>query len=121
MKFKLDENLGTGLINMFADHDIKTVYDEKLSGCEDDILYKKCRGEGRCLITFDKDFSNIKRFPSKNTEGIVVLRTPVNPSLTIIKQIIYQLLEEIKNTKIKGSLWIVEPGRIRIRKEVDEE
>lgn len=63
MRFKLDENLGRRVQQLFreADHDAETVPDEQLRGCSDQTLYEICRVENRCLVTLDLDFSNVLR------------------------------------------------------------
>ena len=58
MKFKLDENFGTRTQQIFRDtgHDIHTVRDEQLQGCQDVNLFKICCGLKRSLIL--KKFRN---------------------------------------------------------------
>jgi predicted nuclease of predicted toxin-antitoxin system len=123
MKFKLDENLSTSIIQKFSDYgyDAKSVLDEKISGCSDDDLYKTCIEESRCLISLDKDFSDVKRYPAKNSAGIVLLRLSHSHSLKNINKLLSVFLSEIKKNSVKGKLWIVETNRIRIRSEDDED
>ncbi|MFZ5915768.1 MAG: DUF5615 family PIN-like protein [Chloroflexota bacterium] len=63
MKFKLDENLGTRLQQVFKDagHDVATVREEKLHGASDQALYEMCCREKRCLVTLALDFANVVR------------------------------------------------------------
>ena len=65
MKFKLDENIGAHTQRIFdqAGHDVKTVFEESLSGTADEELFRICQAEQRCLVTLDLDFSNVLRFP----------------------------------------------------------
>jgi hypothetical protein len=64
------------------------------------------------LITLDLDFSNPFRFPPKDTEGIIVVRPP-RPILPVIRATLLSILPQLKTLPLKGTLWIVEPGRIR--------
>ena len=116
MKFKLDENFGTRTQNVFqaAGFDIHTVYQESLSGAPDQQLYQICQEEQRCLVTLDMDFANVLRFPPENTAGIVVIRLPRNPSLPILEKLVQQFLNTLEKQPLRGHLWIVEMGRIRI-------
>jgi len=77
LKFKLDENFGARTQGFFqeAGHDVKTVLDQKLQGCNDNTIYETCSVEKRCLVTLDLDFSNCFRgFLPEKTAGIVVIR-----------------------------------------------
>ena len=116
MKIKLDENLGTRTQALFADagHDVHTVRQEDLGGASDQRLFKLCSQEDRCLITLDLDFSNVLRFPPEETGGIVVLRLPRTPTLSLLRQVVEQLLRAIEESPVGGKLWIVETNRIRI-------
>jgi len=124
MKFKLDENLGTRTQQFFhsAGHDVQTVRNQGLQGCSDLRLYEVCCIEQRCLVTFDLDFADVTRFPPAQTNGIVVIRVPRNPSLSLLEQLVRQLLQAITQMSVEKKLWIVEIGRIRIHQsEKDEE
>jgi predicted nuclease of predicted toxin-antitoxin system len=115
VKFKLDENLDARLVSLLreGDHDADTVLDQRLSGQSDEIIYKTCCKSGHTLITLDLDYSNPLRFPPESSEGIVVLRPP-QPVLPILRSLLASALAELKTRSLKGKLWIIEPGRIRI-------
>jgi predicted nuclease of predicted toxin-antitoxin system len=117
MKFKLDQNLGERTRSVFRDagHDTETIRDEGLSGATDDTIFAHCRAEGRCLVTLDLDFSNVLRYPPYDTPGIIVLKPPRDVSLAVLVTLARQVVHEIERRSVAGSLWIVEPGRIRIR------
>lgn len=38
------------------------------------------------MVTLDLDFSDVTRFPPAQANGIVVIRVPRNPSLTLLQQ-----------------------------------
>ena len=116
MKFKLDENFGTRTQQIFraAGHDVQTVRDEELQGSSDQYLYEVCCTEQRCLVTLDLDFADIIRFPPNQTGGIVVIRVPRNPSLSLLERLIQQFLQMLTQMSVEKQLWIVEVGRIRV-------
>ena len=116
MKFKLDENFGTRTQHIFRDagHDVKTVREESLQGVSDQRLYEVCCAEQFCLVTLDLDFADITRFPSEQTGGLVVIRVPKNPSLSLLERLVRQFLQAASQMPVEGELWIVEVGRIRI-------
>ena len=116
MRFNLDENLGRRTQEVFRQmgHDARTVRDENMGGCSDQLLYETCLSENRCVVTFDLDFADLTRFPVNQSEGIVVIRVPQNPSLELLDRLIRQFLQAIETEPISGNLWIVEVGRIRV-------
>ncbi len=115
MRFKLDENLDIRLAPLLAQggHDVDTVRDEQLSGSPDEVIYEICRNSARTLITLDLDFASPFRFPPEGTAGIVVIRPP-RPVLSAIKATLQSVLGELTSKPLTGTLWIVEPGRIRV-------
>lgn len=122
MNFKLDENLGTRTQEIFlaAGHTVQTVCSQGLQGCSDQHLYEVCCNEQYCLVTLDLDFTYITRFPPLSN-GIVVIRVPQNPSLTLLEQLVRQFLQALTQIPVKKNLWIVEIGRIRIHQSEVEE
>ena len=116
MKFKLDENFGTRTQQLFraAGYDVQTVHDEGLQGSSDQYLYEVCCTEKRCLVTLDLDFTDVTRFPPNQADGIVVIRVPRNPSLSLLEKLIRQFLEMLTQMSVEKQLLIVEVGRIRV-------
>ena len=123
MKFKLDENFGARTQQVFTEfgHDVHTVREEDLQGAADQKIYGVCQTEQRCLVTLDLDFTDVVRFPPEQTGGIVVVRVPRNPSLTLLEQLVRQFLQTLTQMSVKEQLWIVEVGRIRIHQTTNDE
>ena len=123
MKFKLDENFGTRSQNIFKESglNVETVSSENLNGVSDKELYLHCRTEKRCLVTLDKDFSDVINFNPKDLSGIVVIRMPINPSIIQLENLIKQFITALETNTLENHLWIIEPGRIRIRTSLNEE
>lgn len=123
MKFKLDENFGQRTLNVFkeAGYEVHTTREEGLTGATDARIYEACEQEQRCLITLDLDFSDVIRFSPQTTGGIIVIRLPRNPTLSTLESLVRQCLLSLKQNKVAGQLWIIEPGRIRIHQQQSEE
>lgn len=122
MKFKLDENIGERGRALFASagHDVATVREQRMSGAADDRLFEVCKGEGRVLVTLDHDFAQTLRYPLAGSPGIAVLELPPRPGPESIRDRIREMLAAIDTQgALTGQLWIVEPGRIRIRSAED--
>ena len=73
-----------------------------------------CVAEGRALITLDRDFGQILRFPPEESAGIVVLDLGNRATVPAILERLTAFLEVTETTSVAGSLWIIEPGRVRI-------
>ena len=116
MKFKIDENFGAGIVELFQaeGHDAATVRDQGRQGCPDTELFAICCAEARCLVTFDLDFGDVTRFPPKQGNGIAVFRPHRNTGYDLVQAMVREFLNTLRETPLAGSLWIVEAGRIRI-------
>jgi len=121
-KFKLDEHFGRGLQNIFVNHgyDADTVSDENLNGTSDHHLFEVCKQESRCLVTLDLDFSDIIRFPPYKSPGIIVLRPRKKVTLEDLEILVMQIIKYLESDSITNRLWVVEPGRIRIHSDKQE-
>jgi hypothetical protein len=115
VRLKLDENLDVRLVSLVSarGHDVDTVRGEGLAGKPDEAIYEACRQDHRALVTLDLDFSNPLRFPPGPADGLIVLR-PIRPVLPLIRSILLDILQQFGVRPLKGTLWIVEPGRIRV-------
>jgi hypothetical protein len=122
VKFKLDENIGNrGRVPLEADgHDVSTVFDQRLSGADDEEIFRICATEGRALITLDHDFAQVLRFPPQQSAGIVVLELPARAAPESLLNRIGEFLLILKQRPLGKELWIVEPRRVRIHQENDK-
>jgi predicted nuclease of predicted toxin-antitoxin system len=78
VKFKLDENLGRSALEFLiqAGHDVDNVLQERLSGTDDENLFRVCQTEERALITLDHDFGQVLRFPPRSSSRVALLELP---------------------------------------------
>ena len=122
MKFKLDENIGRRGLELLkaSGHDVTTVWDQGLRGVADEELFQICAAEGRVLVTLDRDFGQITRFPPEKSAGIVVLDLGQRATLQGIIGRLRDFLSVLESHAVTGALWIVEPGRVRIHLRDDE-
>jgi predicted nuclease of predicted toxin-antitoxin system len=117
MHFKIDENLPLEVSEQLrgAGHQASTTKDEGLDGGPDRSLADVVRREGKCLVTLDLDFADIRTYAPKDFHGIVVLRPALRAKPQVLR-LIESVIELLKSELPSGSLWIVEDGRIRIRR-----
>ena len=76
MKMLADENLFEPIIQYMRDmgHDLIGIRDSGFSGISDDEVYRLACREKRIIITMDKDFERMVRFPPEWCEGIIVVK-----------------------------------------------
>ncbi len=117
MKIFANENLFEPIIDYLRSlgNDVLSIRDCGLSGISDDEVYEKACMENRVIVTMDKDFTRIFRFPPEKCGGIVVAKLykkPVNETLAIFKK----YYQSIKDEDIKKNLVIITPEGVRIRR-----
>ena len=123
MKIKVDENIGSSGIDLLrqAGQDVMTVPEQGLAGAADEVVFQACVAEARTLITLDRDFGQVPRFPPKRAAGIVLLELGGPASLRSLHARLRDFLALAAVRSVSGELWIVEPGRVRVHLEKDGE
>ncbi len=116
MKLLLDENLSPAHAQRVreAGHDAVAVLEVGLGGASDPAVRDFALRERRTLVTIDADFSQIVRFPTVGTPGVIWLR-PWPPTETTIAMLLDSALQQLGEMSVADKLVVVEPGRIRIR------
>ena len=122
MRLKVDENIGATGVDFLrqAGHDTMTVREQDLAGAADEIVFEAWVAEGRTLITLDRDFAQVPRFPPKGTGGIVVLELGGPASLRLLQSRLSDFLGFAATRPVAGELWIIEPGRVRVHLDRDQ-
>jgi predicted nuclease of predicted toxin-antitoxin system len=112
---KLDENVPDVVLEILrvAGHDVALARDEQLAGVTDDTLLEAAMTEARALVTFDLDFSDIRRYDPSGTPGVIVLRLR-NQSLPPVRRVAAALATLLSSEPLAGRLWIVTEDRLRI-------
>ncbi len=117
MRVKLDENLPRSVIGPLTDagHDADTVVGEGLGGATDDAVFVAAQQAGRLLLTLDRGFGDIRRYPPGTHAGVVVLRlaeqSPAAVGAAVRRPVTEHVLDDLA-----GTVAIVEPERLRIRR-----
>ena len=117
MKIFANENLFEPIIDYLRSlgNEVLSIRDSSLSGISDDDVYEKACKENMVIITMDKDFTRIFRFPPERCGGIVVAKIykrPVDETLTIFRK----YYQSIKEEDMKRNLVIITPEGVRIRR-----
>ena len=117
MKIFANENLFEPIIDYLRSfgHDVLSIRDAGLSGISDDEVYQKACEENSVIITMDKDFSRMFRFPPEKCGGIIVVKIykhTVDETLSLFKK----AYESIQGRDVVENLVIITPDGVRIRR-----
>lgn len=119
MKFLLDENLAPIFINKIKEKYPSSVdvFDIGLAGESDQEIYEYLQSEenNHILITFDLDFSDIRKYPPELVEGIIVLRFK-NKRIRVLIEETLRYLEELSRLDYKQSLVIFQNSGMRFKR-----
>src|SRR5262245_2773459 len=92
------------------------VIDAGLRGRSDSEVLAGATRDRRTLVTADLDFSNLLRYPLGTHSGIVIARFPNELPVEALIAAVVAALSSFSDDGLGGSLVIVEPGRIRLRR-----
>ena len=117
-KFVIDEDMprSTGAVLKKHGYDVKDIRDYGLRGVEDEKIYEFAQSEEAVILTGDKGFGSILRFPLGKHFGIVIVHFLNEMSTIEVNHYLLERLNDLCENDFKGNLIIVEPRKIRIRR-----
>jgi predicted nuclease of predicted toxin-antitoxin system len=123
VRIKADENIGQSAIDILRrnNYDVSTVQEQGLTEAPDEQIFHACTTEKRVLIRLDRDFGQVRRFPPSQSAGLVVLEFGGPASTSRLHARIREFRTLAETRSVHGQLWVVEPGRIRVHLENDDE
>lgn len=117
MKVKLDENLPVAareVVEQFG-YDVDTVVGEGLGGATDASVLEAARRAGRFMITLDRGFGDVRRYPPGTHTGIAVLRVDSHHPAAVAEAL-EGLMEHHDLGDLVGCIVVVRDHLIRIRR-----
>ncbi|MEX2555661.1 MAG: DUF5615 family PIN-like protein [Actinomycetota bacterium] len=117
MKVKLDENLPRRGAPLLADagHDVDSVHDEGLDGADDPTVSEVATAAGRLVITLDRGFGDIQRYPPGAHAGILVLRID-DQSAASVNEALGALVASTDLSDLGGCVAVYRNGDLRVRR-----
>lgn len=117
MKLIADENLLQSIIEYLQNlgHDVLSIRDAGLCGMTDDDVYRQACRENRIIITMDKDFTRVFRFPPEDCGGVIVVKIykrRVEEAFAIFKR----MFDTLNEQNIARNLVVISPEGVRIRR-----
>ena len=116
--FLVDEDLPRSLARALSIAGMEAVHviDAGMRGRPDADVLAGASRSGRALVTADLDFSNLLEYPLGSHAGIVVVRFPNEAPVGTVNAAVVDALRTVADEELPGSLVIVEPGRVRLRR-----
>jgi predicted nuclease of predicted toxin-antitoxin system len=120
LKLLLDENIIPLLIDKIKDRYPGSIdiHDIGYGGKSDKEIYDFLVEKDYVLLTFDLDFTDIRKFPPEFVEGIIVLRFK-NKKIQDLIVHMSDYLEQLEALDFKHSLIIFQNSGIRIKKRIE--
>lgn len=97
-------------------HRVLDIRDYGLRGARDREVFAFAQRSNVALLTGDLGSSDIVKLPLESHHGIIVARCPSTMSTQTINKKVFNSLMGIKDEDIRGSIIILFPGQVRIRR-----
>jgi predicted nuclease of predicted toxin-antitoxin system len=116
-RVKLDEDLPRQVADLLAarGHDTATVMEQGWQGTPDNILWSFIQSERRWLITADKGFADLRRYPPGSHCGVILLRIPEESRRAYI-ELAALMLDRIDLDGLGGAVVVATGCSVRIRR-----
>ena len=96
--------------------DAVDVRDISLEQASDDVIFRYALTHRYTLVTADKGFTNLLRFPLGTHAGLIVARFPPHTPALRKSRILSRWVAPLNENDVVGNLLIVEPRGVRIRR-----
>ena len=115
ISFIIDENIFPQISPLLISYNfkVKDINNSKLKGISDEEIIKMAKEEKSIILTFDKHFADILKYPPENYFRIIRIRIHP-PILNDIITAIRNFVNDFDLKKIKGKLIILEKDGFRI-------
>jgi predicted nuclease of predicted toxin-antitoxin system len=117
--FLVDENLPGGLVEALASRGLSAEHvgdNPELRGSHDDELMEYAQRGSLTIVSKDKDFADVTRYPLGSHHGVVCVRLPNRMRIDEQVRLVVAAIESLDAREIAGSIVTVEAGRVRVRK-----
>jgi predicted nuclease of predicted toxin-antitoxin system len=117
LNIKLDENIVAAAKDVLIEkgYAAHSVPDQHMNGWSDDRIWRAIQKEGRFLITQDKGFGDVRRYPPGSHHGILLLR-PGTAFPKGIVDFIEQVLDTVSLEELDRCVTVATANGIRIRR-----
>jgi predicted nuclease of predicted toxin-antitoxin system len=116
MQVKVDEDLPPIAAQWLKGkgYEATTVLEEGLGGWRDEQLWQLIQAERKFLVTADKGFADIRRYPPGTHAGVLLLR-PTEDGIRPLLALLNQILTDVKLETLQGAIAVATPRGVRVR------
>jgi predicted nuclease of predicted toxin-antitoxin system len=116
--FLIDEDLPTSLAGRLRQkgHESTHVIELGQRGAPDARVFQLAQERRAVPVSHDTGFANILQYPLGSHYGIVVVRFPSEVRTQNLAVQLVEQLTALRDDEFAGTLILLEPGRIRIRR-----
>ncbi len=116
-RFLVDEDLPTSTPKVFENHGypVESVRSLGMRGATDTEVMDQAYEDDRIVVTRDKDFGDVLRYPKANHPGAVIVRLPHTFTTQQINERLDAFLENVDPNIFEHSVIVLELGRYRVR------
>jgi predicted nuclease of predicted toxin-antitoxin system len=117
MRIKVDEDLPRSAAVTLREHgyDAVNVLDQGMGGWKDPDLWEAVQAEQRFLVTADRGFADIRRYPPGTHAGVLFLR-PDEDGIRPIVDLLERVLHHYDLVELRGTIAVVSPRGVRVRR-----
>lgn len=117
MKFLIDEDMPRSTADLLRSLGIEAIdiRDVGLKGAADAKIFMFAQKEGFIIITRDKEFGNIVKYPLGSHCGIIVVMLPYTFVRSQILDTIRRFFTSVEMNKLSSNLIVLEVEKYRIR------
>ncbi|MDZ7378612.1 MAG: DUF5615 family PIN-like protein [candidate division KSB1 bacterium] len=117
MHIKLDEDLPNSCLTLLRSrgYQVSSVAEQGLKGTKDSELWSVAQAHQYFLITADKGFGVIRRYPPGTHQGILVLRA-THEGAVEYAAILASVIERVDLASLIGSVAVASPSGLRVRR-----
>lgn len=95
--------------------EIQRIQELGMTGAEDEDVFKKAQDLEAVLVSSDRGFGDIRRYPPSSHCGMIVLKMVSDPvRVQEVHKVLKQLLK--KEDQFRGALFIVDTHKYRVRR-----
>jgi predicted nuclease of predicted toxin-antitoxin system len=117
MQIKVDEDLPRQVIALLHEKGYKadSVVEQGMAGWKNSEIWRKIQTESRFLLTADKGFADLRRYPPGTHSGILLLR-PDQDGIRPIVELLEKVLQSYDFAALAGTITVVTPRGVRVRR-----